>query len=85
MKLKACALIFVCCLMMGTESDCEQKQEDSISVETKAKESFKVDGWDGNFYEFEHQGCQYIYYVGYGDNTAMTHKGNCNSPVHTHE
>jgi len=59
--------ILVCLAFVG----CHNRQSVKIDVTDKV-----VNGW--LMVEFEYQGCQY-FCLGQG----VTHKGNCNNPIHT--
>ena len=51
------------------------KQKEQIELVNK----FSVNSWGVK--EVEHEGCQYIVFAN-GDRGGITHKGNCNNPIH---
>jgi len=68
--------LFILCLFLF---GCNDKYKEPDTAPIVKDEAVRIRGYEVRIITYD--GCQYIQ-IGSGESQALTHKGNCNNPIH---
>lgn len=69
----------------GVVDNTSTKKKDSVDKKFNIKNEWNQVLWGStyNMIEIEVDGCRYFILEGYAETLQMTHKANCNNPIHS--